>query len=248
MKKKYKALICDVDGTLVGGGTHQPSKRLQDAVSLARAKIHIGVATARPLFLTKDIFSSLKLSGPSIIDGGAQIIDSETHSVLWEKQMNRDDYEKVVTVLNTLKIPFLINDDGVETESPKNYRPKKPFAMCTLELSPQQADMVVTNLQHIPTLGVNKFSWHIEDYEGVQVTHAMATKQHAIFEIAKILGITTEDIIGVGDSYNDFPLLMACGLKVAMGNAVPDLKAIADYIAPSVEDDGVADVIEKFVL
>lgn len=41
---------------------------------------------------------------------------------------------------------------------------------------------------------------------------------------------------------------MACGLKVAMGNAVQDLKEIADYIAPSVDEDGIADVIEKFVL
>jgi hypothetical protein len=41
---------------------------------------------------------------------------------------------------------------------------------------------------------------------------------------------------------------MACGLKVAMGNAVPELKAIADYIAPSVTDDGMATVIEKFIL
>ena len=52
----------------------------------------------------------------------------------------------------------------------------------------------------------------------------------------------------MGDGYNDFPLLMACGLKIAMGNAVPELKAIADFIAPSVEEDGVATVIEKFIL
>ena len=55
-------------------------------------------------------------------------------------------------------------------------------------------------------------------------------------------------MIGVGDGYNDFPLLMACGLKVAMGNAVPELKAIADYIAPTVADDGIVDVIKTFVL
>jgi hydroxymethylpyrimidine pyrophosphatase-like HAD family hydrolase len=41
---------------------------------------------------------------------------------------------------------------------------------------------------------------------------------------------------------------MACGLKIAMSNAVPELKVIADYIAPSIDDDGVADIIEKFVL
>lgn len=77
---------------------------------------------------------------------------------------------------------------------------------------------------------------------------AQAIKQHGILEVAEMLGISTHEIIGVGDGYNDFPLLMACGLKVAMGNAVSDLKEIADYIAPTVEEDGVADVIEEFVL
>jgi hypothetical protein len=48
--------------------------------------------------------------------------------------------------------------------------------------------------------------------------------------------------------YNDFSMMMACRLKVAMGNAVPELKEIAHYIAPSVDNDGVADVIERFVL
>ena len=66
--------------------------------------------------------------------------------------------------------------------------------------------------------------------------------------VANLLKIKTTEIIGVGDGYNDFPMLLACGLKVAMDNANDDLKAIADYIAPSVDDDGVADVIEKYIL
>ena len=61
------------------------------------------------------------------------------------------------------------------------------------------------------------------------------------------MGIETHEIISIGDSYNDFPLLMASGLRVAMGNAFSDLKEIAHYIAPSVQQDGVADVIQKFV-
>jgi hydroxymethylpyrimidine pyrophosphatase-like HAD family hydrolase len=64
----------------------------------------------------------------------------------------------------------------------------------------------------------------------------------------KKLHLKKDEIIGVGDGYNDFPLLMACGLKVAMGNAVPDLKEIADYIAPSVVEDGVVDIISKFIV
>ncbi len=83
---------------------------------------------------------------------------------------------------------------------------------------------------------------------GIMIGHTEATKQHGIQQVAKHLGINTHEMIGIGDGYNDFPLLMACGLKVAMGNAVDELKAIADYIAPPVTKDGVADVIEKYIL
>ena len=55
-------------------------------------------------------------------------------------------------------------------------------------------------------------------------------------------------MIGVGDARNDAPLLNVCGLKVAMGNADDKLKKIAHYIAPSVDEDGVAHVVERFIL
>ena len=100
----------------------------------------------------------------------------------------------------------------------------------------------------IPTVSVHILpSWTKRKWT-ISISHTKATKQHAIFEVAKILGIDTHEIIAIGDGGNDLPLLMACGLKVAMGNAVEDLKEIADYVAPSVEEDGVAHVIEKFVL
>lgn len=64
--------------------------------------------------------------------------------------------------------------------------------------------------------------------------------------MARILGTQTTEIVGVGDSYNGIPLLQGCGLKIAMGNAVEELKVEADYIAPSVDNDGLVDVIEKY--
>ena len=65
---------------------------------------------------------------------------------------------------------------------------------------------------------------------------------------AELNGIETSQIIAAGDSYNDIPLLEACGLRIAMGNAVPELKALADYVAPSVDQDGLATAIDEFVL
>ncbi|MGH7245314.1 MAG: HAD family hydrolase, partial [Candidatus Levyibacteriota bacterium] len=112
----------------------------------------------------------------------------------------------------------------------------------------EQADAFITKATHIPTISVNKVPSWTKGKVDALISHVGATKQHGIMEVAKFLGIETKDMIGVGDGYNDFPLLLSCGLKIAMGNAVTDLKAIADYVAPSVEEDGVADIIEKFVL
>jgi hydroxymethylpyrimidine pyrophosphatase-like HAD family hydrolase len=55
-------------------------------------------------------------------------------------------------------------------------------------------------------------------------------------------------MIAAGDSYNDLPLLEVCGLRIVMGDAPDELKAIADYVAPSIDEDGLAVAIEEFVL
>ena len=71
---------------------------------------------------------------------------------------------------------------------------------------------------------------------------------HAAKKLSQILNIETSEIIGVGDARNDIPLLEVCGLKVAMGNADDKFKLVANYIAPSVDEDGVAHIVEKFII
>jgi len=73
-------------------------------------------------------------------------------------------------------------------------------------------------------------------------------KEKALKRIIDLLGISQDQVIAIGDSYNDFSLLTSSGLKVAMGNAVAEIKSIADYIAPSYDQDGVADVLDKFII
>jgi hydroxymethylpyrimidine pyrophosphatase-like HAD family hydrolase len=62
----------------------------------------------------------------------------------------------------------------------------------------------------------------------------------------KIMKLKPEEVVGVGDGYNDYPLLTACGVKVAMGDAPDELKEIADFIVPPQSEHGVLQVIEKY--
>lgn len=82
----------------------------------------------------------------------------------------------------------------------------------------------------------------------LEFMHPEASKGAALTCLATRLGIKKEEIMAVGDNYNDIKLLEAAGLKIAMGNAVPELKALADYVTANCEEDGVALAIEKFVL
>ena len=63
-----------------------------------------------------------------------------------------------------------------------------------------------------------------------------------------MINVQKETAVAVGDSNNDLPLFKGVGYKVAMGNATNELKAEADYITASVEDDGLAQFIEQKIL
>ncbi|MDP3940732.1 MAG: HAD family hydrolase [bacterium] len=246
---KYKALIIDVDGTLVPNHPDGlPSKRVQDAIKQANKKIHIGLASGRPLFRLSHIFDLLSLSGPSILCGGSQVYDTTTKKIVWEQIMTKQDIAAVGKIIWRRGINLEIDSEETTNIITPDTIPEKGLSLFVVKLSDQVADSLIDELSEISTIAVHKVTDWTKGYVGLNITHAEASKQHGILEVSKILGITTEDIIGVGDGYNDFPLLMACGLKVAMGNAVADLKAIADYVVPPVENDGVADLIEKFVL
>ena len=246
---KYKALMIDIDGTLVPSSrSGKPSKKVIDAITKACQLIHVGVATSRPYFLVKDIVENLKLTGPSIINGGAQIYDTTTHQVLWERQIDLKDLEKIIEIFKNHKLGFIIQEGGDDIEYYEGYKPKAPMQVYAPALDEALAEEIVDQIAQIPTIAVHKgISWIKGKYD-VVASDSYATKQHGIFKVAKLLNIKTHEIIGMGDGYNDFPLLMAFGLKVAMGNAVEDLKEIADYVAPPVDQDGVADVIERFIL
>ena len=62
------------------------------------------------------------------------------------------------------------------------------------------------------------------------------------------LGISQNNCIAMGDSANDTDMLMAAGISVAMGNAIPEIKEICTYISSDAKDGGVADALEKFIL
>jgi Cof subfamily protein (haloacid dehalogenase superfamily) len=82
----------------------------------------------------------------------------------------------------------------------------------------------------------------------VEVTHKSVSKGSAVKYLAQRYNIKKEEIITIGDNENDIEMIQYGGLGVAMGNAIEMLKDSADYIAATNDEDGVAKVINEFIL
>lgn len=246
---KYKALFLDVDGTtVVHGVKNLPTSRVTDAIERARNKIHICLATSRPLYVSQSILSHLKLSGPCVMTGGTQIYDPVKKKMLMEFPLKKPQAQRIYAYFKNHNIQTHIFDGAVDKPFHGEQDEKKILSFYVPKIDPNIIDETIKDLQKIPEINVYKIPSWTPGFMSIDIMASDASKLHGIVEVAKLLKIETHEMIGVGDGYNDFPLLMACGLKIAMGNAVPELKAIADFIAPSVEEDGVATVIEKFIL
>ena len=87
---------------------------------------------------------------------------------------------------------------------------------------------------------------HPPRYRGffTEILPAGVTKWSAIQRLAEQWGIAGSEICAVGDDVNDIPMIRAAGLGVAMGNALPSVKAAADRVAPTHDQDGLVQVVE----
>jgi Cof subfamily protein (haloacid dehalogenase superfamily) len=86
------------------------------------------------------------------------------------------------------------------------------------------------------------------DFEELAITSEAATKERALAELCGDLGIDADDVLAIGDSRNDVPMLRWAGAGVAMGNALPEVIEAAPFATASNDQDGVARAIERFVL
>ncbi|MDQ2865464.1 MAG: Cof-type HAD-IIB family hydrolase [Candidatus Eremiobacteraeota bacterium] len=86
------------------------------------------------------------------------------------------------------------------------------------------------------------------DFEELAVTSMQATKKNALKHLCDDFRIQSKNVLAIGDSRNDVPMLRWAGIGVAMDNALPEVKAAVPNLTASNDEDGVARAIRRFVL
>jgi hypothetical protein len=80
-----------------------------------------------------------------------------------------------------------------------------------------------------------------------EILHPDGGKDKALSWLCRHLGVREEDTVAFGNGWNDVPMLRWAGLSVAIGGAVPEILEVADRIAPPIEEDGAAHMLEDLL-
>lgn len=270
---EIRLLVVDLDGTVVGA-SNQISARVKQAVQAVQLQgIPVAIATGRMYQSARRFHADLGSTLPLMSYQGALIKDpaDDTLHRHWHlpkvyAQQLLEFYEQP-SVREEVSVHFYIDDQlyvreiTAETEAYAERSNIKPIAVGDLRTM-LDADLTKilaqsSNVELIDDL-LEKLRQRYSPTElyltksvdiFLEATHPDVNKGNAVRYLAEnILGLCADQVMAIGDNFNDFEMLQYAGVGVAMGNAPEGVQAIANWVAPSVEEDGAAIAIEKFIL
>lgn len=266
-------LAVDIDGT-IAGESNEIRERVKQAIFAAQAQgIKVVVATGRMYRSALRFHQTVGSSLPLICYQGAWIQDPITGKILShlpvakEKTIALLDYFEQPALRSLLSVHFYINDQLYVREitaatqiyaqrseiqpiavgdlrSVLDTEPTKILALCD---DPEAIANLLSNLRQIYTPAELYLTTSVATF--FEAANPLVSKGAALRYVAEeILGLQSANVMAIGDNFNDLEMLSYAGIGIAMGNAPDEVKAIAQWVAPTVEEDGVAAAIEEFVL
>ena len=265
---KYKIIVLDLDDTLLKS-SGEISENNKKALKMAQEKgIKVILASGRPTFAMKSLANELELNkygGYILSFNGSQIIDCKNNNVLFEvaleKQQIAELYE--ISLNNNVFIHTYIGDEIVTPKNNEYTEIEKqitgmPIKVCEnfIDILPEKCSKVILleEPSYLKELEKNLMSFTNEKMTMsitkpffLEFMNKEVDKGKSLLKLCDILNINREEVIAMGDSYNDISMLKVAGVSIAMENAVKEVKEIANFITETNENDGVAKAIEKYL-
>ena len=272
-KQVIRLIISDIDGTILDD-QHQVDPKLKDMIPLLnREKIPFVLASARSPLGMEPIARDLGLGdNPLACYNGALVIkgDPQAYETIIEHPL---DKEEIRTFLELVKAEFpsvSINlysgkdwiadrldkwvqiEAAITGEQPMIQNVLMPVLDAQMPVHKllliDQAPVIQKLHDYLHTLDFPKTAFYLSKDNYMEVTAKHVSKERALYEIAQHYQVPLEQVMTIGDNFNDLPMLRLAGLGVAMGNAPEAVKTKAKAVTKSNNEHGVAETIEKYVL
>lgn len=275
MEYKIKMIGLDLDGTLLTD-KKELTERTRKAVSSALEQgVVVLVATGRPWLGVPEELRNFPGMRYALTSNGARIIDTLENRVIEEHLLSPDLAKKALEICGKYDTLQEVYFDGQgyapadKMACVEKYH-KNP-SMCEYMRKTRIPVKDIFELVEKENRGLDKVQALFADMKersqawrelktdsglelvgslkyNIEINAAGVNKGTGLVNLGRLLGIRREEIMACGDGDNDEVMLREAGLGVAMANAEEQVKAAADYVTLSNEEDGVAVAIEKFVL
>ncbi len=247
---KYKLLALDIDGTIVVEGSDEVSPRTKKAIQEAAKKINVSLVSARSKH-DQEIMIDLLECPPAyhVIENGAKVIDPEGN-ILFNLHIPQVEVQELLDVTNPYfaEVGFCIDSHWINEEMDTSEGIVTGLSFTCHDYV--QGHMLREAILNLPTEYYIYVGRHWQNYDwcGVLVFHRDANKGNGLKFIQEKMGITKEETIAVGDTGFDLPMFEYAGLKVSLENGEDVIKEKADIVTKHVEEEGLVEIIEKYVL
>lgn len=255
-----RVIAMDLDDTLIAPDQQIPEENLQMIRTAREAGVRIVFATARGWYRTESLYRALDLDTPAIVSSGAQMIDGVTGEELWGRTIPLELAKEVIAFANEQAIALRVY---VGSELWNNL-PRDPiFAKGQYELKyapdlhrhiRQAPYQIFTKgerevellLKKFPQAGDGWLSRRVVYADGVpelMYLHPQSNKGEALAALCAKWGVPREQVMAIGDSTNDLPMIEWAGVGVAMGWAPQSVRERADLVTAEQDPAGVAAAI-----
>lgn len=265
----YKLIALDMDGTLLRPDKTISKKTKQAIRNAKELGVKVVLATGRPTLGIDRYLKELDLISEgdfAIAFNGAVVQNTSSGDVIAKNIMTLEDLRYLYSLSKELgvNIHALTEDSCITPKWSKYSQVEVDINNIPLDIIDFNAlddsttivkVMYIDEKNHLDKI-VEKLPEEVyEKYTVVrsapyflEFLNKVVNKGTGVELLANSLGISSKEVICVGDAGNDIHMIEYAGLGVAMGNAFPEVKEIADYITCTNEEDGVAEVINRFIL
>ena len=268
---KYKMIVLDVDGTLLNSDRIVTVRMRTVLIKAQQMGIRIVLASGRPTYGLLSLAKELdmdKNEGYILSYNGGQIMNVQTKEVLFEKFVNPKmlPYLERKSKKNNFAI-FTYGGDTILANDVSNDHIIQEAALNDMRLSqvgnfaeevafsPYKCMIVSDDEESLALLEKHwkrRLSGELDVFRSekyfLEVVPPFIDKANTLSILLERLGIATENIVAFGDGVCDVGMLQLAGMGIAMGNAQESVKACADYVTLTNDEDGVATAIEKLVI
>ncbi len=267
---KYKLLVADIDGTIIGKGG-QISAEDREALTKVRHKgIGVSLSSGRAAESCRPIIERLGLDGYHISFDGALVsnFDDEIYARPIDRGVVREEVEFAHQHDIYLELysasRFFIEWENWATKIHREFFNLEPTVIDFSGLWERERIIKGGLVTASPEEAAKAESFRLRferslhfslarspAYPGVSFFNVIdlgVSKGEALAALTSHLGIALGEVMAIGDGTNDIPLLSSVGLAVAMGNAPEEVKAVAHYTTLDVDHSGLAAAVKKFLL